>query len=168
MAARFIVGVVGVVIVSAGFVGCSSNKSSPTSGPAAASGSSSGTGSSGGDGGQPKVTIDGQDQNVPATTAPCSTVSGSVYIAFGQAITAVLSDENPPVVQSVTLGTVDGVPLAVQPSNGLGSAAATETGTTTNGTFYRITGQARGVGSPQMNRISKSFEIDVTCPASKG
>jgi len=75
-----------------------------------------------------------------------------------------MSDANPPVVQGVTLGTVDGVPLAFQPSNGLGSASATETGTTTNGTFYRITGQARGIGTPQMHRIGKSFEIDVTCP----
>jgi len=133
--------------------------SNSSSAPAAASSTSSAPASPSG----AKVTIDGQDQNVQGTSG-CSTVSGTVYITIGQAVTVVMSDANPPVVQGVTLGTVDGVPLAFQPSNGLGSASATETGTTTNGTFYRITGQARGIGTPQMHRIGKSFEIDVTCP----
>jgi sugar lactone lactonase YvrE len=142
-----------------GSSGGGAGSSNSSSAPAAASGTSSATAPPSG----AKVTIDGQDQNIQGTSG-CSTVSGAVYITIGQAVTVVMSDANPPVVQGVTLGTVDGVPLAFQPSNGLGSASATETGTTTNGTFYRITGEARGIGSPQMHQVGRSFEIDVTCP----
>jgi hypothetical protein len=157
------VGVAGAAIVVAASASCSTTPSTSSSGPAAASGSSSATAPPGG----AKVTIDGEDQNVQAAPS-CSTLSGTVYLAIGQAVTVAMSDENPPVVKSVTLGTVDGVPLAFQPSNGLGYATATETGTTANGTFYRITGQARGIGTTQLNQIGKSFKIEVTCPAPTG
>jgi lipoprotein LpqH len=139
-----LVGVAGAAIVVAGLAGCSSNKSS------------SGTTTA-------KVTIDGQAQNV-AGTVSCVSSNGNLNIGIGNTSTgigAVLSDANPPVVQSVGLGNVNGVSLGYSdaaPSQGKADV-------TKNGNSYKITGTATGVDlSNPMQPVNKPFEIDVTCP----
>jgi lipoprotein LpqH len=139
--------VAGTAIVVAALAGCSSVKS----------GASSSTNAT-----NTKVLIDGQDQNVKGHVV-CSTTAGAVVIAIGGAATGVgakLSDGNPPRVQSVGLGNVNGVALGYQSGVGQGNAQATKDGNT-----YKITGTATGVDmSNPMQPLTKPFEIDVTCP----
>jgi lipoprotein LpqH len=143
---RAIVAVAGAAIILAGLSGCSSSKSS--TGAAGASNA--------------KVTIDGQDQNIHGTVA-CNTVGGKVNIAIGDkgtGIGAVLSDSNPPQVESVGLGNVNGAALAYTPGTGQGNGQATR-----DGGKYKISGSATGVNiSDPMHPLTKPFEIDVTCP----
>lgn len=168
-----LVGVAGISIVIAGLTGCSSNKSntssSGTGSPSVATATGGATatvttgGASVGSGASTaKVTIDGQDQNVQGSVS-CVSSGGKVSIAIGGAQTgigAVLSDANPPVVQSVGLGNVNGVNLAYSQGSGQGSAEATK-----DGNAYKITGTAIGVDmSNPTAPVSKPFEIDVTCP----
>jgi lipoprotein LpqH len=114
-----------------------------------------------------KVLVDGHDQNVKGQVA-CSTAAGSVNIAIGggsgsagapTGIGAVLTDASPPVVKSVALGNVNGVSLGVGGTTGKAQA-------TKDGRSYKITGDASGVdmSNPMAGPVSKSFEIDVTCP----
>jgi ipoprotein LpqH len=114
-----------------------------------------------------KVLVDGHDQNVKGQVA-CSTAAGSVNIAIGggsgsagapTGIGAVLTDASPPVVKSVALGNVNGVSLGVGGTTGKAQA-------TKDGSSYKITGDASGVdmSNPMAGPVSKSFEIDVTCP----
>lgn len=140
------VAIAGAAIIVAGLSGCSSSKSSTGSaGPSNA-----------------KVAIDGQDQNVHGTVA-CNTVGGRVNIAIGDqasGIGAVLSDGNPPQVQSVGLGNVNGTALGYTAGTGSGNAQATK-----DGSKYKVSGTATGVNiSDPMHPVNKSFEIDVTCP----
>jgi ipoprotein LpqH len=149
-------------IVVVGLSGCSSNKSSTSS-----SGSSSGQTSAAAAGSSgttaAKVTIDGKDQNVQGTVA-CTSMAGTVNIAVGGTSTgigAVLTDANPPAVKSVGLGSVNGVVLGYTQGTPQGNASATK-----DGSKYKISGTATGVDAtnPMAGPVSKSFEIDVTCP----
>jgi lipoprotein LpqH len=143
---KAIVAVAGAAMVVAVLSGCSSSKSS--SGAAGASNS--------------KVTIDGQDQNLHGTVA-CNTVGGRINIAIGDQATgigAVLGDANPPQVESVGLGNVNGTALAYNAGTGQGSGQATK-----DGNKYKISGSATGINiSDPMHPVTKPFEIDVTCP----
>jgi lipoprotein LpqH len=113
-----------------------------------------------------KVLVDGKDQNVKGQVA-CTTAAGSVNIAIGGSgsggvptgIGAVLSDGSPPVVKSVALGNVNGVSLGVGGTTGKAQA-------TRDGNSYKITGNASGMdmSNPMAGPVSKSFELDVTCP----
>jgi ipoprotein LpqH len=135
----------GAAILAAALAGCSSNGH-------VASTSASNT----------KVLIDGQDQKVQGNVA-CVTTNGTVKIAIGGAVTgvgAMVTDANPPQVQSVVLGNVNGVSLGWAPT-GHGNAQATK-----HGSSYKITGTATGadMSNPMAGPVSKPFEIDVTCP----
>lgn len=115
-----------------------------------------------------KVVVDGKDQTVQGSVA-CTTAAGNVSIAIGGAtagasgaptgIGAVLTDANPPVVKSVALGNVNGVTLGVGGTSGNANA-------TKDGSSYKISGTASGadMSNPIAGPVSKSFEIDVTCP----
>lgn len=115
-----------------------------------------------------KVVVDGKDQTVKGSVA-CTTAAGNVSIAIGGAtagasgaptgIGAVLTDANPPVVKSVALGNVNGVTLGVGGTSGNANA-------TKDGSSYKISGTASGadMSNPMAGPVSKSFEIDVTCP----
>jgi lipoprotein LpqH len=115
-----------------------------------------------------KVLVDGQDQSLKGTVA-CATAAGNVNIAIGgptaggagapTAIGAVLSDANPPAVESVALGNFNGVSLGVGGTTGKAQA-------TKDGNSYKITGTASGVdiSNPMAGPVNKPFEIDVTCP----
>jgi ipoprotein LpqH len=141
-----LVGIAAAGMVVAGLAGCS-NKSNTSS----SSGSAE------------KVTIDGQNQNITGQTS-CTPAGGNLNIAIGDptnGIGAVITTANPPAVQSVGLGNVNGVTLgyaAGAPNQGNVQA-------TKDGNSYTIKGTATGVNmaSPQQP-VTKPFEMDVTCP----
>jgi lipoprotein LpqH len=140
-------GIAAGAMVVAGLAGCSNNKSNTSS-------SSPST---------EKVTIDGQNQNITGQVS-CTPAGGNLNIAIGDptnGIGAVITTANPPAVQSVGLGNVNGVTLgyaAAAPNQGNVQA-------TKNGNSYTIKGTATGVNmaNPQQP-VTKPFEIDVTCP----
>jgi lipoprotein LpqH len=159
----FLVAVGGAAIVIAGLSGCGSDEpqagsESPTTTAGAATGGGSDTDSSA------KVTIDGKDQNIQGSVT-CATTGGTVNIAFGQAgaaggLGAVLGEGDPPPVQSVALGNIDGVTLGFAPGTPGANAEATKDGNT-----YKITGTATGVDMANpLQPVTKPFEIEVTCP----
>jgi ipoprotein LpqH len=141
-----LVGIAAAGMVVAGLAGCS-NKSNTSS----SSGSAE------------KVTIDGQNQNITGQTS-CTPAGGNLNIAIGDptnGIGAVITTANPPAVQSVGLGNVNGVTLgyaAGAPNQGNVQA-------TKDGNSYTIKGTATGVNmaSPQQP-VTRPFEMDVTCP----
>lgn len=150
-----LVGIAAAATVVAGLAGCSSNKSNTSSNtssnpssPAAAA---------------EKVVIDGQPQNVTGPVS-CTQAGGNTNIGIGDAsngIGAVVSDADPPVVQAVGLGNLTGVTLGYAAgAPGQGTVQATK-----NGNAYTIKGTATGVNmaNPQQ-QLTKSFEMDVTCP----
>ena len=150
-----VVGVTGVAIVVAGLAGCSSNKSSTN-----ASSSSSAAPSG------PQVTVDGQKQNVTGAVT-CTPNGDNTNIGIGDAsngIGAVIGNGNPPIVHAVGLGSVNGVTL------GFSDAApnqASNAGAAQDGKSFAIKGTATGVdiSNPQQpQQVTKSFEMDVTCP----
>jgi ipoprotein LpqH len=161
------VALAGAAIVVAGISGCSSNKSSTGGSGTSASTSSGGSATTsvavgGGGAAAPTVIIDGKNQNVTGQVV-CTTVGANTTIAIGGAatgISAVLSTDNPPKVQSVGLGNVNGVTLAyAAAAPGQGDASATKDGNT-----YKITGNATGVDMANPTQpVKKPFEIDVTC-----
>ncbi|MGC2379092.1 MAG: lipoprotein LpqH [Mycobacterium sp.] len=115
--------------------------------------------------GHAKVVIDGQDQNVQGQVT-CQKAGGQLQIGIGQpgtqtAVAVQATDANPPAVHQIALGNVNGVTLAYQQGSPGASAQATEDG---NG--YKFTGTATGINTanPMAGTVSKSFEIDVTCP----
>jgi ipoprotein LpqH len=151
-----VVGVGGVAILVAGVVGCSSNKSE-----SGASSSSSAAAPSG-----PQVIVDGQNQTV-AGPVSCTASGDNTNIGIGDAsagVGAVVSNANPPIVHAVGLGNVNGVTLGFSdaaPNQG-GNAGAAQSDKT-----YAIKGTATGVdmSNPQQpQQVTKSFEMDVTCP----
>lgn len=151
-----VVGVAGVAMVVAGLAGCSSNKSSTN-----ASSSSSASAPAG-----PQVTIDGQSQPVTGQVS-CSPNNGNTTIGIGDAengVGAVVSNDNPPIVHAVGLGSVNGITMGFSdaaPNQG-GNAGAAQ-----DGKAYAIKGTATGVDmtDPQQpKQVTKSFEMDVTCP----
>jgi ipoprotein LpqH len=151
------VGVAGVAMVVAACAGCSSNKSNT----GASSGSSAAPAAAG-----PQVTVDGQNQNVTGQVA-CNSANGVTTIGIGDAtagLGAVVSNDNPPIVHSVGLGSVNGVTLGFSdaaPNQGSNAGAAV------SGKSYAIKGTATGVDMSNPNQpqtVTKSFEMDVTCP----
>ncbi|MGE0214704.1 lipoprotein LpqH [Mycolicibacterium sp.] len=112
--------------------------------------------------GATRVSIDGQDQDVQGTVV-CQSAGGNLNIAIGDAATgiaAVLSEADPPAVNSVALGNVNGVTLGFTSGVPGASAEATKDGDT-----YTITGTATGVDMANpMQPVNKPFEIQVSCP----
>jgi lipoprotein LpqH len=139
----------GAAIAVAALAGCSSNNSSPA-------GSSSGPSAV-------KVRVDGQDQNVSGAVQ-CIIGGGYFTILVGRpgGIGAVMTDANPPVVQSVGLGTVNGLNFVLAGALARGGNAQV----TKNGKSYTITGTANGYddNNPSLQPVAKPFEMDATCP----
>ncbi|CAJ1578796.1 lipoprotein LpqH [[Mycobacterium] wendilense] len=110
----------------------------------------------------PKVTIDGQDQNIEGDPT-CVAMGGNIQIGLGDpagGIGAVVSEGDEPVVRSVGLGSVDGVALGYAEGAPGGEATASKDGNT-----YTITGTASGADlANPMEMVTKPFEIKVTCP----
>jgi ipoprotein LpqH len=149
-----VVGVAGVAIVVAGCAGCSSNKSNTGASNSAAPPAG------------PQVIVDGQRQNITGQVS-CTAAGDNTNIGIGDAtsgVGAVVSNANPPIVHSVGLGSVNGVTLGFSdaaPDQG-GNAGAAQSGKS-----YAIKGTAAGLdmSNPQQpQQVTKSFEMDVTCP----
>jgi lipoprotein LpqH len=149
-----LVGIAAAATVVAGLAGCSSNKSGTSE-----SSSSSSAPAPGGN----KVIVDGQAQNVTGQVS-CTQVNGNLSIGIGDPTTgigAVLTNADPPVVQAVGLGNLTGVTLGY--SAGAPNQASAQA--TKSGNSYTIKGTATGVNSANPQQpLSKSFEMDVTCP----
>jgi lipoprotein LpqH len=148
-----VVGIAGVAVVAAACAGCSNNKSN--------TGASSSAPPAG-----PQVIVDGQAQNVTGQVT-CNSANGNTTIGIGDAtagVGAVVSNDNPPIVHSVGLGSVNGVTLGFSdaaPNQGSNAGAAV------NGKSYAIKGTATGADMSNPNQpqtVTKSFEMDVTCP----
>ena len=148
-------GVAGVAVVAAALAGCSSNKSNPGASSSAASAAAG-----------PQVVIDGQKQNITGQVS-CTAAGDNTNIGIGDAtngLGAVVSNANPPIVHAVGLGSVNGITLGFSdaaPGQG-GNAGAAQSGKS-----YSIKGTATGVdmSNPQQpQQVTKSFEMDVTCP----
>jgi lipoprotein LpqH len=146
-----LIGIAAAATVVAGLAGCSNNKSS--------TGASSSAAAPAGN----KVIIDGQAQNATGPIS-CTQVNGNLSIGIGDPSTgvgAVVTNADPPVVQAVGLGNLTGATLGYSAgAPNQGSVQATKSGNS-----YTIKGTATGVdaANPQQ-ALSKSFEIDVTCP----
>ena len=150
---RILVGIAAAATVVAGLAGCSSNK------PSTSASSSSSAPAPGGN----KVIVDGQTQNVTGQVS-CTQVNGNLSIGIGDptnGIGAVVTNADPPVVQAVGLGNLTGVTLGYSAgAQNQGNAQATKSGNS-----YTIKGTAAGINSANPQQaLSKSFEIDVTCP----
>ncbi len=149
---RILIGIAAAVMVVAGLAGCSSNK--PSTG-ASSSGAAGPVGN--------KITIDGQAQNVSGPIS-CTQVNGNTSIGFGDPTTgigAVVTNANPPVVQAVGLGNLTGVTLGYS----AGAPNQANAQATKSGNSYTIKGTATGAdASNPQQALSKSFEMDVTCP----
>jgi lipoprotein LpqH len=149
---RISIVIAAAVTVIASLAGCSSNK--PSTG-ASSAGAPAPVGN--------KITIDGQAQNAPGPIS-CTQVNGNTSIGFGDPTTgigAVVTNANPPVVQAVGLGNLGGATLGYS----AGAPNQANAQATKSGNSYTIKGTATGVdaSNPQQT-LSKSFEIDVTCP----
>lgn len=141
------VGLMAAATAVVGLAGCSGSK--PDAGASSA--------------GSEKVVVDGQTQEISGPVR-CTPADANLGISIGDptnGVGAVITTANPPAVQSVGLGDVNGITLgysAASPSPGVVVA-------TKDGNSYTIKGTATGVSlaSPQQP-VSKPFEIDVTCP----
>jgi ipoprotein LpqH len=164
----FLVAVGGAAIVVAGLSGCGSDEKkaeseSPATSAEATTGGSAPTASTD-TGASAKVTIDGKEQTIQGA-ATCATTGGTVNIALGSTGTAsgivvMLGEGEPPAVQSVALGNIDGVNLGFIPGVPGGSAEATKDGNT-----YKVTGTATGMDMANpLQPTTKPFEIEVACP----
>jgi lipoprotein LpqH len=147
-----LVGVVAAAAVAAGLAGCSSNK--PSTG-ASSSASTAPVGN--------KIVIDGAAQNVTGAIS-CTQVNGNTSIGFGDPTTgigAVVTNADPPVVQAVGLGNLTGVTLGYS----AGAANQASAQATKSGNSYTIKGTATGADATNPQQpVSKSFEMDATCP----
>ncbi|MBV9089277.1 MAG: lipoprotein LpqH [Mycobacteriaceae bacterium] len=115
--------------------------------------------------GHAKVVVDSQDQNVTGPVT-CQKADGQLQIGIGQpgspnVVAVQATDAEPPVARQISLGTVNGVALAYQQGSPGASAQAARDG---NG--YKFTGTATGLDktNPMAGLVSKSFEVDATCP----
>ena len=150
---RIWVGIAAAATVVAGLAGCSGNK------PGTSASSSSSAPAPGGN----KVIIDGQTQNVTGQVS-CTQVNGNLSIGIGDptsGIGAVVTNADPPVVQAVGLGNLTGATLGYS----AGAQNQANAQATKSGNSYTIKGNATGVNSANPQQaLTKSFEMDVTCP----
>ena len=107
------------------------------------------------------ATVSVAGQTVPISSSPYCAKAGnllSISIAPSQGIAATLTLA-PPQVQSVSLGTVNGLTLAYSGS-GDDSATVTQVGDT-----FSISGTATGIDFANgMQTVTKPFDIRVSCP----
>lgn len=157
-----------VLAVAIGTLGCASALVACSSGghsasPAASPASSVSTG-----GGGAQVKVGGADlPGLNPSSVTCVKQGGKIDIGSGatggtqQALAVVMSDANPPTVDSLAL-VVDGNALSV--ANGMGGKVGSAQ-VAVDGKTYTITGQAQGADlkNPMAGMITKDFSIKVTC-----
>ncbi|WP_026256549.1 lipoprotein LpqH [Mycobacterium sp. 155] len=157
------IGVASAAVAACAITGCSNGTSSDNSSkPASSESATAGTSGSVGASSATAVLIDGQNQNVSGPVT-CTAVESDINVTIGDSasgIGAVVSNDSPPNVHSVGLGTVNGMALGyADAAAGHGDASATKTGNT-----YKITGNAVGFDTSTQKQVTKSFELDFTCP----
>lgn len=157
-----------VIAVAIGTLGCASALVGCSSGGHTASPASSGPASvSTGAGTDAKVQVGGSElAGLNPSSVTCVKQAGKINIGSGsaggqQALAVVMTDGNPPTVDSLAM-VVDGNALSVADNMGakVGSAKVSVDGKT-----YTITGQAQGADmkNPMAGMITKDFNIKVTC-----
>jgi lipoprotein LpqH len=106
-----------------------------------------------------RVLVDGKDQGVEGSVK-CNSEGGTLTINIGVNVFVELTDADPPKVNEVGLGSVEGVVLGYD-ADGDGDATVTR-----NGKTYKVTGHATGfdITDPFEGLQSKEFEIEATCP----
>ncbi|MFT4396863.1 lipoprotein LpqH [Gordonia lacunae] len=119
---------------------------------------------SGGTDAEATVTVDGKELELADKTVGCTDAAGKVTIGIGSGggsgIGVVLTSGDSPEVESVGLGSLDGVTLGYQKGAGGGSADVTKDGDT-----YTVKGEASGIDlANPTQQVTKSYEIKVTCP----
>lgn len=168
---RVVTAGIGLAAAALLVVGCSDDKGSE---PAASSGASSSSSSSAGGsteastGGKTSVKVEGQDlSGIDLNTVTCVKQAGKITVAsapYGggaQGLGVVMTDAQPPTVESLALF-VDGSALAVSQMGGMKSGSAD---VAVDGDEYTITGEAQGADmkNPMAGMITKKFEITVAC-----
>ncbi|MCV7213684.1 lipoprotein LpqH [Mycobacterium crocinum] len=147
-------GVTAVAIAVCAVAGCSSNDSDKSSSSSASGSAAASAGTT--------VLVDGQKQDVTGTVV-CTAADANTNVTIGDStagVGAVLSNDSPPAVHSVGLGSVSGVMLGyADGAGGQGAASASKTGNS-----YKITGTAVGFDASTQQQLTKPFELDFTCP----
>jgi lipoprotein LpqH len=120
--------------------------------------------SSGSTDAEASVTVDGKELELSDKTVGCTDTAGKVTIGIGSGsgsgIGVVLTSGDSPEVESVGLGSLDGVTLGYQKGAGQGSAEVTKDGDT-----YTVSGEASGIDlANPTQQVTKAYEIKVTCP----
>lgn len=147
---RVLVAGAGMIAAAAVLVGCSSGAPNGVS-----------------TGGDASVKVEGKDlSGLDLKSVTCAKQGGKFVVASGaingqQGLGVVMTDANPPAVESVTMF-VDGTALGVAQVGGAKSGSAD---VKVNGSTYTITGEAQGVDTknPLAGQITKPFEIKVSC-----
>ena len=117
--------------------------------------------------GSTEVKVDGSDlPGLDLDSVTCVKQGGTINIASAaiggqQGLGVVMTDADPPVVQSLGM-VVDGNALSVANSGGMGVGSAE---VSVDGDTYTITGEAEGanLSNPTAGMITKQFSITVTC-----
>lgn len=152
-----IAAVLGTAAVAVALTACGSDDSGSSSTTGAANSASAGGGAS--------VTVDGKALDLADNSVGCTEVAGKVTIGIGSTsgaagIGVVLTSGDSPEVQSVALGSLNGVTLAYHKGTGQGSGEVTKSGNS-----YTITGEANGIDLAHPTKpVTKPYEIKVTCP----
>lgn len=143
-----------ICVMAAGLTGCSTYESEPNAGS-----SDSGMRA-------PQLVVDGQSRQLTGGVT-CNQAGDYVTIGIGDVsggVGAVVTTSNPPQVRTVGLGTIDGVALGfTSPEPG----DANNAGAAVRGKSYTIKGIAGGSDLSDLHsprQVSRSFEMDVTCP----
>src|ERR1700712_2688277 len=130
---------------------------------ASLSGCSSGGGGTGSTtNGDVTVTLDGQAQTVKGNVS-CVTQGGNVVIGIGDAtagIGATLTSGDSPEVQTVGMGSTNGMALGYTKGCNDGEVKETK-----DGSKYDFSGKVTGIDiNNPLAPVTKPFEIKVTCP----
>lgn len=109
------------------------------------------------------VTVGGEELELADKTVGCTENGDRLNIGIGSgesAIAVVVSTGDEPEVESVALGSLDGVALGYQQGVGDGNAEVSR-----DGDSYTITGEATGIDVANVAEpVRREFEIAVTCP----
>lgn len=158
---RAIAVAIGTLGCASALVGCSSG--GHTASPASNAPASVATGGGAGT----EVKVGGSDlAGVNPSSVTCVRQGGKINIGSGstggqQALAVVMSEGNPPTVDSLAM-VVDGNALSVSDNMG---AKVGEAKVAVDGKTYTITGQAQGADlkNPMAGMITKDFSIKVSC-----
>lgn len=91
----------------------------------------------------------------------CNPDGNEFQIAVAQDVSARLSKDDPPIVDSVSFGKFDGLSFTWQKYSAPNPKEVT---VVKNGKSYKISGRVEGTPNPPGVHNVKNFDLDVTCP----